>query len=384
MKSFFVSCLAALSVLAEITSVLAVEDCSATYPAPPPPPQSWGAAPPPPPYPYVYVYPYPYAYAPYPPPEQSQAVSSSSYAAPSSTVALSTAVSSAAPSATCTDSAKFYSERGWKFINYFWSTFLYPADYEQTLKINSTIFSENVFGIVSATRTYIGRELNTEYIYGLFSQVASNNVPMSMIGYGSAYEIIRYMATQDGIASQAIVNFTIPQLNNYTIPVEVDMWMKMEYGSDIYEDQIIQYDAVFRNFDWVYNSLNALTSELLAASGLYPNMTGEEAFKAVAVESICEVAQKYCTGANVQYSNATACYNYLYNDVRLGTGYEGGMNTVFCRNVHQAMVPFRPEVHCAHIGPSGGDMCRDSDMTYEDVVYEYKEPGYYQDMVYST
>lgn len=31
--------------------------------------------------------------------------------------------------------------------------------------------------------------------------------------------------------------------------------------------------------------------------------------------------------------------------------------------IHQNMVPLRPEVHCPHIGPSGGGMCVD-DRTY--------------------
>lgn len=33
------------------------------------------------------------------------------------------------------------------------------------------------------------------------------------------------------------------------------------------------------------------------------------------------------------------------------------------KQIHQNMVPLRPEVHCPHIGPSGGGMCVD-DRTY--------------------
>ena len=37
-----------------------------------------------------------------------------------------------------------------------------------------------------------------------------------------------------------------------------------------------------------------------------------------------------------------------------------GRDTLLCRMVHQNMVPLRPEVHCPHIGPSGGGYCVDT------------------------
>ena len=46
-----------------------------------------------------------------------------------------------------------------------------------------------------------------------------------------------------------------------------------------------------------------------------------------------------------------------------------GKNTLLCRMVHQNMVPFRPDVHCSHIGPSGGGYCSD-DKSYVQTVSE--------------
>ncbi len=37
--------------------------------------------------------------------------------------------------------------------------------------------------------------------------------------------------------------------------------------------------------------------------------------------------------------------------------------------VHQNMVPYRPEIHCPHIGKTGGGSCND-DKTYEQTVME--------------
>lgn len=48
---------------------------------------------------------------------------------------------------------------------------------------------------------------------------------------------------------------------------------------------------------------------------------------------------------------------------------ETGRNTLLCRMVHQNMVPFRPAVHCPHIGPTGGGYC-DDDKTYAQTVLQ--------------
>lgn len=37
-----------------------------------------------------------------------------------------------------------------------------------------------------------------------------------------------------------------------------------------------------------------------------------------------------------------------------------GRDTLLCRMVHQNMVPYRPEVHCPHIGVTGGGYCTDN------------------------
>ena len=46
-----------------------------------------------------------------------------------------------------------------------------------------------------------------------------------------------------------------------------------------------------------------------------------------------------------------------------------GRNTLLCRMVHQNMVPFRPNVHCPHIGKTGGGYCND-DTTYDGTVLQ--------------
>lgn len=87
------------------------------------------------------------------------------------------------------------------------------------------------------------------------------------------------------------------------------------------------------------------------------------------MKSICQTHEKHCTGANQQYDDTASCVKFLTEGVRFGQDYELGQDTLLCRSVHQQMVQYRPEVHCPHIGPTGGGMCVD-DQTYEGKVRE--------------
>lgn len=86
-------------------------------------------------------------------------------------------------------------------------------------------------------------------------------------------------------------------------------------------------------------------------------------------KSICQIHDKHCTGEDQQYEDNASCVKFLTEGVRFGQDYELGKDTLLCRSIHQQMVQYRPDVHCAHIGPTGGGMCVD-DQTYEEKVLE--------------
>jgi hypothetical protein len=69
----------------------------------------------------------------------------------------------------------------YRLLANFWDNFLYPADVTQAKAINSTLFSENVQGRIDVTRTFTGRELNTEYLFGLFANLAGSS-SLSLLG----------------------------------------------------------------------------------------------------------------------------------------------------------------------------------------------------------
>ncbi|GMM35202.1 hypothetical protein DASC09_025270 [Saccharomycopsis crataegensis] len=291
--------------------------------------------------------------------------SSSTSSSAGSSVTVSSASSSKSDS--CFPSNENEKLEAFTFVKKFWTSFINPTDDAEALKINSTYFTEDCKGRVSLTRDFEGDELNTEYIFGLFSNVFE--VKFRMVGIPLNYTMLNFLYDDMKAISSVNVEFYIPQADFY-IPIQIDLWFVLVKTNGYL--QIAEYDGIFRNFDRAYEETNAYVQELIGEEygSLYPNKTSLEIYTGLAIESICEVHQEYCLGENQQYSSYETCVAFL-STVRLGQGFEGGRDTIFCRNLHQVMLPFRPAVHCPHIGPTGGDMCTDTDTSYNEIVDTY-------------
>src|ERR1700760_3078749 len=74
----------------------------------------------------------------------------------------------------------------------FLDNFIYPTDVKQAESINSTLLAEDVQGRIDITRTFEGRELNTEYLFGLFANLAANPNSISLLGVPISYEILHF------------------------------------------------------------------------------------------------------------------------------------------------------------------------------------------------
>ena len=172
-------------------------------------------------------------------------------------------------------------------------------------------------------------------------------------------------------------NFSFPVLKGLSVPIQIDTWNVFNA-----QGQISEYDATFKWWQWTVDYL--LQTAAAASNQTLPAI--EKYVTQQLANSICTTAQTYCNGTNVQYKSQNDCLNFLTNEVRLGEAYElgrlpprmqvtqnwanvarSGRNTLLCRMVHQNMVPFRPSVHCSHIGKTGGGYCND-DTTYTGTV----------------
>jgi hypothetical protein len=181
-----------------------------------------------------------------------------------------------------------------------------------------------------------------------------------LTGVPIAYNITQFIANQNIASATTVITFNATSFD-VLVPLTVDSWMAFNE-----EGKIIQYDATFRWFDW-------LVQTLFEAAGNKFNTTDEAKIQSMLstllAEAICETSDKYCTGDNLQYESKEKCMNFLTKETRFGQPYELGRNTLLCREVHKHMVQYRPKEHCPHIGPSGGDMCVD-DKSYAQTVTE--------------
>ncbi|KAH7337904.1 hypothetical protein BKA66DRAFT_577429 [Pyrenochaeta sp. MPI-SDFR-AT-0127] len=244
----------------------------------------------------------------------------------------------------------------WELEVQLWDNFLYPANLKQAQAINSTLFATDIQGRVDITRNFDGAELNTEYLFGLFTDPKA----ISLVGVPISYEITEFVAYDRVAAASTIVTFNATTFQRI-VPVTIDTFIAWND-----ERKIWQYDATFRWFGYLLDTLlAAVASDIKATS---PDQAIGYVTNTLA-DSICRTHQNHCTGENQQYSSSEACLKYLTQTVRFGKAHELGQNTLLCRSVHEQMVQWRPAVHCPHIGPSGGGMCTD-DQTYGNVVLQ--------------
>jgi hypothetical protein len=78
----------------------------------------------------------------------------------------------------------------------FFDNFIYPADITQAKSINSTLLAENVQGRINVTRTFDGRELNTEYLFRLFANLAADPNSISLLKVPILYKILHFAANK--------------------------------------------------------------------------------------------------------------------------------------------------------------------------------------------
>jgi hypothetical protein len=74
------------------------------------------------------------------------------------------------------------------------------------------------------------------------------------------------------------------------------------------------------------------------------------------IAQTCTRHQSNCLGANQQYANYDACVAFI-RTLPFGTPDLNEWNSGVCRWWHSFLTYLRPEVHCSHVGPTGGGKC---------------------------
>ncbi|KAK9766503.1 hypothetical protein K7432_004387 [Basidiobolus ranarum] len=255
------------------------------------------------------------------------------------------------------------------YVNRLFQNFMYPNN---TVIAKSGkapgILSSDVRGRVDITWTFNDLEENIEYLFGLFSNLATaSNVP-TILGVPKSYSIFEFAVTGEVASTSVIIDF-VHEATGIHLPVQVDVWLRFNE-----KGEIAQYDAVFRRWSLAFRSFLPQIAPLIADSLKVPRseVTPEKLpgmVQKFVAQGICESHDKYCLNADQQYDSIQHCMDFLLNSVPLGNPDEMGGNNVLCRVIHVNMIPYRPGFHCPHIGPTGGGMC--VNRKYEDFFKPY-------------
>lgn len=114
-----------------------------------------------------------------------------------------------------------------------------------------------------------------------------------------------------------------------------------------------------RYYDGVVADVGAFT-ENVYRKGILPSGSR--------IETICQVEAQFCTDALQQYESESECQQFL-GALPLGSLDRGASNSISCRSLHARLVAFRPDIHCVHIGKTGGGKC--TDVAYDDYLPFY-------------
>ncbi|KIY67913.1 hypothetical protein CYLTODRAFT_422120 [Cylindrobasidium torrendii FP15055 ss-10] len=217
---------------------------------------------------------------------------------------------------------------------------------------DTPLFADDIVGRVDVTTTFEGKELNIEYVYGLFVNLEKYNTTQ-ILGKPKAFTVQSLIVQPPIVYASVILDGLYPTID-YHLPCQLDL--TLDYNDKM---QIQSYDAVFRRYP---QAIQYVTPKLGPAIAKELNKTYSTAteLKALLAQRVivdtCTEHEQYCVGDNKQYESYQACAGYL-SSIEFGEIWGAGLNTTICRYIHKYMLSYRPDVHCAHVGPSGGDMC---------------------------
>ncbi|WOO76660.1 uncharacterized protein LOC62_01G000284 [Vanrija pseudolonga] len=237
-----------------------------------------------------------------------------------------------------------------RIVDNFSKQFLWPNSKKQADAINSTLFSEDVHGTVDATTNFDGRELNTEYMFGLFGHLDTTGP--SFLGIPKNYTVTALLVENDNVAASVVFDFEYPYINR-TFPLELITFFTLND-----QQQITEYTTTFRRWPWASEVILPLQVPAMAEwIGLDKWDNDTQVWAQYYANQTCTGAQNYCYGDNKQYDSFDHWMSHLLDTKEIGDMWHLGGDNIACRFLHVGMLELRPEIHCDHVGPSGGDMC---------------------------
>ncbi|KAI0031128.1 hypothetical protein K488DRAFT_52754 [Vararia minispora EC-137] len=222
------------------------------------------------------------------------------------------------------------------------------------------LFSQNVTGRVTPVGNFSGFGDNIEYFFALAPMPQTNAAGVAFY----EAEIVEYVSGCANVASSVVYFHTGP-VNNVTggllspnAPTaslkQVAFWRFDDAGL------VTHYDA------WI----PTLQLWVSATSGI--NYADPLVQEGLVAQQLCPQIQQRCTGANEQYPDVETCVADL-SQKPFGSFDEAWGDNNVCRLIHLILTVVRPDVHCPHVGPLGGN----GPDNFKCVNISFNDPSYY-------
>ncbi|KAF7311159.1 Secreted protein [Mycena kentingensis (nom. inval.)] len=140
-------------------------------------------------------------------------------------------------------------------------------------------------------------------------------------------------------------NGSIPDAQFLTTIKQTAFWHFDDAGA------VLHYDAFIPNLDLMASISRGFGDNVDEGVGFY-----SAAGKQATIGAICGAQAQLCVDGNQVYADVDACVGVL-TAKPYGRWDETWGDNVVCRGIHVILAAIRPEVHCAHVGPTGGGKC---------------------------
>jgi len=261
-------------------------------------------------------------------------------------LALCVALAGLAPSARAWPFRVDWSRRNLRTIERIYNLTVYPNQLpilnEGGAAVPPGLFNANATGRVDPVGNFSGFEDSIEYFFALAPVPTTSSTHAAI----TSFRITEFSTACAGVAASVVylfcnvVNPGAPDDGTALAPLKQVAFWKFDHRG-----AVLKYDA------WIPN-LNAWVEASMGIDISNPEV------QAGSIEGLCALTQLRCTGTNTQWSSINQCVSTL-SQKPYGNYDEAWGDNIVCRSIHLVLTQLRPEVHCPHVGPTGGGKCVD-------------------------
>ncbi|KAL2268279.1 hypothetical protein VTJ83DRAFT_3125 [Remersonia thermophila] len=239
-----------------------------------------------------------------------------------------------------------HAERNFRTVSSIYNLTVYPNQLSVVgsngFSVPPGLFSKNVVGRVNPVGKFTDFENSIEYFWAL-SPIPDGSASGAAI---TSYRIVEFSSQCASVAASvvylycSVVRPGSPDHGRPLPPIrQIAFWRFDKTGA------VVKYDA------WISN----LNSWVEATNGA---PLSDPQFRAGTIQQVCRTTMERCRGPNAQWGSFDECVDAL-SSKPYGTYDNAWADNVVCRTIHLVLTGVRPDVHCPHVGPTGGGKCID-------------------------